>query len=93
LYGGNLTGGPRRGKVIVMFPAKALIVVAGLVLAVGVVWWRYERSGGPGGALTCLGRLPGDNRIEAAHFRFYFPLTSCLLASIVVTVLVWLIRR
>lgn len=40
-----------------------------------------------------LGRLPGDIRIEREHGGFYFPLASCLLASIVLSLLVNVIAR
>ncbi len=38
------------------------------------------------------GRLPGDIRIERENFRFYFPLVTCLLLSLLLSLLVWLIR-
>jgi len=40
-----------------------------------------------------LGRLPGDIRIERENFRFYFPLTTSILISIVVSVILWLISH
>ncbi len=40
-----------------------------------------------------LGRLPGDIRIEGEHFRFYFPLATSLLVSLVLTVILNLIAR
>jgi hypothetical protein len=40
-----------------------------------------------------LGRLPGDIRIEGENFRFYFPLATSLLISLVLTVLLNLIAR
>jgi hypothetical protein len=40
-----------------------------------------------------IGRLPGDIAIRRDGFSFYFPLTSCLLASVVVSVVLWLISR
>jgi hypothetical protein len=36
--------------------------------------------------------LPGDIRIEGENFRFYFPLVTCLLLSLVLSLVVWLIR-
>ncbi len=75
-----------------MSPAKALILMGGLLIAAGLVLWLFERGGG-GGALGWLGRLPGDIRVEKPSFHFYFPLTTCLLASLVLTALFWLFRR
>ena len=40
-----------------------------------------------GSKLPWLGRLPGDIRVEREHFRFYFPLTTCLIISVVVMLL------
>jgi predicted MFS family arabinose efflux permease len=40
-----------------------------------------------------LGRLPGDFKVERGAFTFYFPLTSSLLVSLVLTVVFSLVRR
>jgi len=63
-----------------------MLIVAGLALIVaGVIWSVAERFG--------LGRLPGDIAIEGENVRFYFPLTTSILISIVLSLLVWLFRR
>ena len=50
-----------------------------------------------GGALSWLGRLPGDRRFSGQNVRMYVPITSMLLVSLilsaVVSVLLWLLRR
>ena len=43
-------------------------------------------------SIPWLGRLPGDIRIERENFHFYFPLVTCLLLSLVLSLVVWLIR-
>lgn len=43
-------------------------------------------------SIPWLGRLPGDIRIERENFRFYFPLATCLLLSLVLSMLIWVIR-
>jgi uncharacterized membrane-anchored protein len=43
-------------------------------------------------SVSWLGRLPGDIRIEGEHFRFYFPLATCLILSLVLTLLLWAIQ-
>ena len=43
--------------------------------------------------LNWIGRLPGDIRIEKENFRFYFPITTMILLSVVVTVIIWLARK
>lgn len=46
-----------------------------------------------GGKIPFLGRLPGDLRIERENFTFYFPLTTSLLVSLLLSLLWWLFRR
>jgi hypothetical protein len=43
-------------------------------------------------SIPWLGRLPGDIRIERDNFRFYFPLVTCLLLSLILSLVVWFIR-
>lgn len=63
-----------------------LLIAAGVGLAVvGVLVWM--------GALSWFGRLPGDIRIERPGFRFYFPVTTMIIVSLVLTTLAWLFRR
>jgi formate hydrogenlyase subunit 3/multisubunit Na+/H+ antiporter MnhD subunit len=65
-----------------------IMVAAGLLLALaGLAVWAMERGGLP------IGRLPGDIAIERDNFRFYFPLTTCLLVSAAVTAALWLWNR
>ena len=68
-----------------MSVGKALILAgAGLVMA-GVLWLVGERVG--------LGRLPGDVIVRGERFTFYFPLTTGLLLSAVLTLVLWLVQR
>jgi DUF2905 family protein len=65
-----------------------VLVVAGLALAaVGVLVLLADRLG------IRIGRLPGDVAIERGNFRFYFPLATSILASVVLTLLLWLLGR
>lgn len=66
---------------------KYMIVFGAVVVAVGVVVYFF------GNKLHWLGRLPGDLRIERANVRFYFPLATMLLFSILLTVIVNLLRK
>lgn len=67
-------------------PVGLLLITAGIVLVfIGVLVWL--------GALSWFGRLPGDIRVERPGFRFYAPLVSMLIVSIVLTMLIALIRR
>jgi hypothetical protein len=62
------------------------LVVVGLVIAgIGLIWVLA-----PG--LPPLGRLPGDIVIERPNSRFYFPIVTCIVISVVLSLVVWLIR-
>lgn len=65
-------------------PMAKLLIVAGLVLV------------GLGVALLAglpLGRLPGDVTVQRGSFTFYFPLATCIVVSLVLTLLFTLLRR
>jgi len=64
---------------------RSLILLGLAILAVGVLWPWIRRLG--------LGRLPGDIRIQTAHGVFYFPIVTCLVLSIVLSIVLWLFRR
>lgn len=66
---------------------KYIIVFGGLIVLIGVVVYFL------GDKLHWIGRLPGDIRIEKESSRFYFPITTMILFSILLTVIVNLIRR
>lgn len=64
------------------------IIITGVVLVIaGLVIWLFHDK------LHWIGRLPGDIRVEREHFRFYFPLTTMILFSLVVTLLIYLFKR
>jgi hypothetical protein len=58
---------------------KWLVVAGFVVIVIGGVFWLVGRFGLP------LGRLPGDIRIEGKNFSFYFPITTSILVSILLT--------
>jgi Protein of unknown function (DUF2905) len=64
-----------------------LLVVAGIVLVVLGLLFQL------GGRIPWLGRLPGDITVQREHFSFYFPITTSILLSVVLTLLLWLLRR
>jgi hypothetical protein len=64
---------------------RAFIVIGLIILAIGIAWPLLAKLG--------LGRLPGDIRIETENGFFYFPLTTCIIVSVVLSVVLWLIRR
>ena len=62
------------------------LVAIGLVLVfVGLLWPLLSKIG--------LGRLPGDIVIERGNVRFYFPIVTCLIISIVLSFFLWLLNR
>jgi len=66
---------------------KYIIVFGTLIIIVGVIVYFF------GHKLHWVGRLPGDIHIEKENFRFYFPITTMILFSILITLIVNLIRR
>jgi hypothetical protein len=66
--------------------AKMLVLIGLALAALGGLLWL-------GGKLPWFGRLPGDIRIDREHFKLYFPLTTCLLLSILLTVLFRLLGK
>ena len=64
-----------------------MLVVAGLVLALvgALVWFGLGKGRG--------GFLPGDLSVERGDFKLYFPVVSCLVVSVVLTFILWLLRR
>lgn len=65
--------------------SRALVIVGLLLVAIGLLWPWLTKMG--------LGRLPGDIVVERENFRFYFPLTTSILVSLVLSLLWYLFRR
>ncbi|MFD2369842.1 DUF2905 domain-containing protein [Brevibacillus sp. GCM10020057] len=69
-----------------MNPIAKLLVIGGAVLIViGLVWQI-------GGRFLPLGRLPGDIVVEKENVKFYFPVVTCIVISIVLSLLTYLFR-
>jgi hypothetical protein len=65
-----------------------MLIVAGIVLVVaGLLFTFAERLP------IKLGRLPGDIYIHGRNSSFYFPLTTCILLSVIFSLVMWLFRR
>jgi hypothetical protein len=65
--------------------ARFLIVLGVALVVIGLLWPYLSRLG--------LGRLPGDIVIERENMSFYFPLVTCLLLSLVFSLVFWLVNR
>jgi len=64
---------------------RFLIALGVVIVLVGLAWPWLARIG--------LGRLPGDINIERGGWSFHFPLATSLLVSLVLTLVLWLLRK
>ena len=65
--------------------SRTLIIIGVVLVILGLLWPWLQKSG--------LGRLPGDIALERDNFRFYFPITTSIIVSIIITLLFWLFRK
>jgi len=65
---------------------QALMLLGGVLFALGAVLV-------PTGKLPWFGRLPGDFVVERGPVTFYFPLATCVLLSVALSLIFWLFRR
>ena len=68
---------------------KSLVVVGALIAALGLFLW----GGSSIPIVNRLGRLPGDIYIQRGNFTLYFPLTSAIIVSVVLSLLIAWLRR
>jgi uncharacterized membrane protein required for colicin V production len=64
---------------------KFLVIAGIIVVCLGILLWT--------GLGNWMGRLPGDIRIERGHSAFYFPVVTCIILSIVLSLIFSLFRR
>lgn len=69
---------PDLGRTLIFF--GLLLLVLGLVLSLA-------------GKLPWIGHLPGDITIQRGRFTFYFPITTCILISVIVSLVLYFFRR
>lgn len=65
--------------------AKWLITIGLILVALGLLWPLLAKLG--------LGSLPGDFKVERKGFTFYFPLTTSIIVSLLITLILWIFRR
>jgi len=66
---------------------KYIIIIGAAIVVIGLlVYFFYDK-------LNWFGRLPGDIRIERDNFRFYFPITTMILLSVLISAILWVIRK
>lgn len=67
---------------------RMLLALGALLAVLGAVLLVAERFPG-----LRIGRLPGDIAVERGNFRFYFPLATSIVVSVVLTLLLWIFGR
>jgi hypothetical protein len=65
---------------------KSLITLGCIIAAAGALLTFS-------GKIPWLGRLPGDIYVKKENFSFFFPLTTCILISLVISLILWLFRK
>jgi len=65
---------------------KILIIFGGTLILLGVILIFIPK-------VPYLGKLPGDIYIKKENFNFYFPLTSCLIISFIVSFIIWFFKK
>ena len=65
--------------------AKWLITIGIILVVLGLAWPLLAKLG--------LGSLPGDIKLERRGYTFYFPITTSILISLVITLILWIFRR
>jgi len=66
------------GKLLIIF-GVILIIIGGLFLI--------------GNKIPFIGKFPGDIAVQKKNFRFYFPITTCIIISIILTFIMWLLGK
>ena len=65
--------------------AKWLITIGLVLVLLGLLWPLLAKLG--------LGSLPGDIKVERRGYTFYFPLTTSIIVSLVISLILWIFRR
>jgi len=63
-----------------------LVIVVLVIVGIGLIWVLAPN-------LPTLGRLPGDILIERGNSRFYFPIVTCIVISVLLSLVTWLFRN
>ena len=65
---------------------KSLIIIGLVIVAIGVILSLV-------GKVPWIGKLPGDIYIKRENFTFYFPLATSIIISIILSLILWLLRK
>ncbi len=64
---------------------KTLLIIGALIILIGLLWpWLGKLP---------FGRLPGDIVVDRPEYKFYFPVTTMILVSVVISIVLWLFRK
>ena len=66
---------------------KTLIIIGVILVIAGILIYFA------GNKMSWIGHLPGDIRIERENMKFYFPLTTMIIISLLISLVLWIIRR
>ena len=66
---------------------KYIIIAGVMIILLGVIIYFFHDK------LNWIGRLPGDIRIEKENFKFYFPITSMIIFSVLITIIIQIVRK
>lgn len=66
---------------------KWIIIIGVFIVLAGVIVYFFHDK------MHWIGRLPGDLRIEKENFRFYFPITSMIIFSLLLTIIITVIKK
>lgn len=66
---------------------KYILIIGIVIVVVGILVYFFHNY------LRWIGRLPGDIRIERGNFRFYFPLATMIILSLLVTLIINIFKR
>ena len=64
---------------------KKIILFGAFIILLGILWPYLKKIG--------LGSLPGDIKIMKENYTFFFPITTCILVSVFLSILFWLFKK
>jgi hypothetical protein len=66
---------------------KWMFIIGAIIMVAGLIFWLFHDK------LNWIGKLPGDIHVEKENFRFYFPITTMILLSILISAIVALVKK
>jgi len=66
---------------------KYVVLIGLVVVIIGTIIYLFDEK------LQWLGRLPGDIRLEKENFKFFFPVTTMIILSVILNLILWIVRK